>query len=269
MSNRLSTVVSSLRANGKIGLSPFLMAGDGGLDRTLRLLHAMQAAKVSCCELGLPFGDPIADGPALEAAAKRALARGTALPGVLDLVRTFREQGGTLPIMLMSYVNPLLAYGIDRLCQDSAKAGIDGFIVPDLPVFEAQALREGAQGAGLGTVFFAAPTSTDEGISTAAGASTGFLYVVGRVGVTGSSTSFDTTTLAYLDRVKTLSPKVARAVGFGISKPSHVQAIAPYADFAIVGTALAKAIEKAGDDDAQSEANAVALMRSLVDAAGA
>lgn len=267
MSTRLSKVVSSLRAQGQIGLSPFLMAGDGGLDRTLRLLHAMQGAKVSCCELGLPFGDPIADGPALEAAAKRALAQGTTLPQVLKLVRTFREQGGHLPIMLMSYLNPLLAYGLRNLIKDASDVGIDGFIVPDLPLFEAQELCTQAQAQGLGTVFFAAPTSTEDRIKAAAKASSGFLYVVGRVGVTGAQTSFDEPTLAYLDRVKALSADTARAVGFGISTPSHIQAVAPYADFAIVGTALAKTIEQAGADDARCETLAASLMASLVSAA--
>lgn len=267
MSIRLSKVVSSLRAKNELGLSPFLMAGDGGLDRTLRLLHALQGAKVSCCELGLPFGDPIADGPALEAAAKRALVQGCTLPAVLKLVAQFRKEGGKMPIMLMSYLNPLLAYGLEKLCKDASQAGIDGFIVPDLPVFEAQELRQEAEKNGLGTVFFAAPTSSDARIQDAARASSGFLYVVGRVGVTGAATSFEEETLRYLDRVKTLSPDAARAVGFGISKPEHIRAVAPYADFAIVGTALAKVIEQAGDDDALCEQKASALMKALVQAA--
>lgn len=267
MSHRLSEVVSSLRSRGQIGLSPFLMAGDGGLDRTLRLLHAMQRAQVSCCELGLPFGDPIADGPALEAAAKRALDHRTSLPKVLKLVRTFREQGGQVPIMLMSYLNPLLAYGLEGLCKDAKDVGIDGLIVPDLPLCEAQELCARAQAQDLGMVFFAAPTSTSARIQAAAKASSGFLYVVGRVGVTGAATSFDDQTLQYLAQVKATSGHVARAVGFGISQPSHIQAVAPYADLAIVGTALAKTIEGAGVDDARCESLAGELMASLVRAA--
>lgn len=164
-----------------------------------------------------------------------------------------------MPIALMSYLNPLLAPGLSQMAVSASEAGIDALIIPDLPPEESDELQAAARGAGLGTVFFAAPTSPNERIQRAAKASSGFLYVVGRVGVTGASTRWDGATMAYLDKIKDLVPSVPRAVGFGLSTPHDIQTVSAFADLAIVGSAFVATIAKAGSD-----AEAVRLAASFV-----
>ena len=140
-SNRLIEATSALRRDGRRGLSPYITAGDGGLDRTCALLHALERAGATCCELGVPFSDPIADGPVLQAAADRALAAGTTVDGIFATVKRFRDEGGSLPIALMSYCNPLGHRGWPEACAQAAAAGVDALILPDLPVEEGAPVR--------------------------------------------------------------------------------------------------------------------------------
>jgi len=263
MSNRLVEAMTELRSRGARGLSPYITAGDGGLDRTKRLLHALQKAGATCCELGVPFSDPIADGPVLQAAAERALAAGTTLNGILDMVRRFRDEGGTLPIALMSYCNPLAHRGWEVACQQVAQAGVDALILPDLPVEEGEPVQAAAAKNGLCTVFFAAPTSGPDRIRRAAEASQGFLYVVGRTGVTGAGTQFDSSALEFIAEVRDLAGKTPTAVGFGIASAADVTAATLHADLAIVGTALVRRIHDAGPNDDAAVAAATEFVREL------
>jgi len=249
MINRLEETLAALRRSGRRGLAPFVTAGDGGLETTLAVLRALEEAGASCVELGVPFSDPIADGPVLQAAADRALAAGTTLDGILAMLQEYRRGSrgappGRLPVVLMSYANPLLRRGWEAVCQELAVAGADALIVPDLPVEEGAELRAAAGGAGLGTIFLVAPSSGPERVQRAADASRGFLYVVGRYGVTGAATAFDGATRSFLARVRAAT-RLPLAVGFGIRDAAGVAAAVADADLAIVGSALVERLHRA------------------------
>lgn len=264
MSQRLQQRIATLRSDKARGLSPFIMAGDGGLARTKALLHALEASGATCCELGLPFSDPIADGPILQAAATRALAHGTDHKSVLAMVQQFREEGGTLPIVLMSYCNPLIKMGWDASAKAAAIAGVDAFAIPDLPPEEATQVANAAREHGIGMVFFAAPTSSDARIQQAAEQSTGFLYIVGRVGITGTKTKFDNTVTQFLERVNALVGETPTAMGFGISSAHDVQSATRFVDLAIVGSALVQHIHQAGPADEAAVAAAKDFITALL-----
>ena len=267
MNNRLLNAAHQLRVDNRRGLSPYITAGDGGLALTLQLLHALERAGATCCELGMPFSDPIADGPVLQLAADRALAAGTTVNGIFETVARFREEGGLLPIAMMSYWNPLGHRGWPQVCAEAKAAGVDGFIIPDLPVEEGAPIQEAAQANDLCTIFFAAPTSSDVRIQAAAKASTGFLYVVGRTGVTGAGTNFDPQAQDFLQHVRKLAGDLPIAVGFGIARPGDVAAATHHADIAIVGTALVGHIHQAFTSEEPSSEPAEAAA-AAVQAAG-
>lgn len=246
--NRLEQRLAELRRRGGKGLAPYVTAGDGGLETTLAVLRALDDAGAACVELGVPFSDPIADGPLLQQAADRALADGTTLAGILSTVREFRSgsrgrPGSELPVALMSYSNPLLRRGWSALCRDAAKAGVDALIVPDLPPEEAGEMREAALSSGICPIFFVAPTTTEPRVRMAAEASRGFLYVVGRTGVTGAATDIDAATVSFLQRVRAAAA-LPLAVGFGLATPGQVAAALAHADLAIVGSALVRHIHE-------------------------
>ncbi|MAF67325.1 MAG: tryptophan synthase subunit alpha [Planctomycetes bacterium] len=241
--NRLVRATQALRERDARGIAPYLTAGDGGLESTLAVLHALDQGGAHCIELGLPFSDPIADGPVLQAASARALDTGTTLPETLEMLRAFRAAGGGVPVALMSYANPLLRHGLDETVERAAAAGADALIVPDIPLEEGALLVGACATAGVCPVFFAAPTSSDERIRRAGARSRGFLYVVGRTGVTGGGTTFDAHTQSFLARARGLSAAPI-AVGFGIATPADVRAATTHADLAIVGTALVRRLHR-------------------------
>lgn len=261
--NRLEQLTKSLRSQGTRGVAPYLTAGDGGLDNTLAELFALEQGGAACIELGIPFSDPIADGPALQAAADRALDAGTTLQAVLQMLKDFRAAGGALPIALMSYANLLLRHGLSETAQQIQAAGADALIVPDMPVEEGAPLEQACAAANLCPVFFAAPTSPADRVVEAAKRSRGFLYVVGRVGVTGGSTSFDEETQGFLERTRNLSP-TPLAVGFGIANAEHVRAATRHADLAIVGTALVRHLHEVGVAGSDRAAAARSFLENLV-----
>lgn len=245
------------------GVAPYLTGGDGGLEETLRAMHAVEEAGACAIELGVPFSDPIADGPRLQEAAQRALDAGATLGGILEVLARYRAAGGRLPVALMSYANPLRRSGWVDLAARAAGAGADALIVPDLPVEEAAEMRAAASAQNLGTIFFVAPTSSPTRRAAACAASTAFVYVLGRVGVTGAATQFDAATLAFLDSVRAQSA-VPVAVGFGISRAAEARVAAGHADVVIVGTALVQRLfeeRRAGRDAA---AAARSFVRELV-----
>lgn len=261
MINRLQTRLSALRAARRCGLAPYVTAGDGGMETTLAVLRGLDRASVACVELGLPFSDPIADGPVLQAAAERAIAAGASFDRVLDLIARFRREPpiGETPIVLMGYANPLLRRGWEASCAALAEAGADGVLVADLPIEEGAPLAAAAERAGIAAIFFAAPTTADERLAAAVRMSRGFLYAIGRLGVTGARADVDPAQTAFLDRVRAAAGELPIAVGFGLSTADQVRAVAPHADLAIVGSAMVDHIHRAftaSGGDAQAAARA-------------
>lgn len=261
MINRLQTRLSALREQKRCGLAPYVTAGDGGMDTTLAVLRALDRAAVDCVELGLPFSDPVADGPVLQAAAERAIAAGTSFDRVLELIARFRREAplGQVPIVLMGYANPLLRRGWEASCAALAEAGADGVLVADLPTEEGAPLAAAAEKAGIAAIFFAAPTTGDERLAAAVRMSRGFLYAIGRLGVTGARVDVDPTQRAFLDRVRAAAGDLPVAVGFGLSTAEQVRAVAAHADLAIVGSAMVDRIHQAftasgGDAEAAARA---------------
>lgn len=260
--NRIESRFRSLRDTGGKALIPFLTAGDPDLEATREIVLAMDEAGADVVELGVPFSDPIADGPVIQRATERSLAGGTTLDGILGLVREIRRSS-EIPLVLFSYYNPLLSRGLDRLANEAAEAGIDGLLASDLTVEESGAYVEAMRARGLSTVFLVAPTSSPERIKRIAQTSTGFLYAVSRTGVTGtrSALSEGLTRFLRLLRTHTDSPI---AVGFGISKPEQVSAVWREADGAVVGSAIVAEIEsRSGSVDlASSVGSFVRRLRS-------
>jgi tryptophan synthase alpha chain len=235
--------------NGRPGLAPYVTAGDWGLDTTLAVLRGLDEAGATCVELGVPFSDPVADGPVLQAAARRALEAGTTLDGVLSVVASFRgggpeAAGSDLPVAIFSYANPLLRRGWRRSCELIAAAGADALLVPDVPVEESGPMREAALAFGLCPIFFVAPTTTDERLRAAAEASRGFLYVIGRCGVTGTHTRLDRAATEFLSRVRG-AVDLPLAIGFGLSTSQQVRVVTRHAQLAVVGSALVERIHQA------------------------
>jgi tryptophan synthase alpha chain len=239
---RISRLFDLLRASGRAGLIGYITAGDPTLEATPELVAALERGGCDLIELGVPFSDPIADGPVIQRAADRALRAGTTLRGVLEIARRIRERS-EIPLLLFTYLNPVLRYGLDALARDAVACGIDGCLITDLSVEEAGPYVDAMRSHGLDTVFLAAPTSTRRRLELVAKYSTGFVYLVSRTGVTGerNTLSDSVAPLAELMRVITDLPL---AVGFGISKPEHVRAVGGIADAVVVGSAIVRAVEQ-------------------------
>lgn len=224
---------------------PFLEAGDPDLDTLERMIPALVEAGADAVELGVPFSDPIADGPTMQRAAYRALQRGVGLRDALDLVRRLRQEVD-VPIALMSYANPLLQYGLERFAQDAQQAGVDGVIAADIPADEGAPLVAAARAAGLATIFLVAPTSTDARLRIVARVTTGFLYCVSVTGVTGERERLSGEVEGLVRRVRAVTDLPA-VVGFGISTPEHARTVAQFSDGVIVASALYRALEGSAD----------------------
>ncbi len=261
MKNRLEARLASLRARGDHGLAPFVMAGDGGLQTTLSILKAVEEAGAVCVELGLPFSDPIADGPVLQAAAARSLAAGTTVETALATISRFRASSA-LPVVVMTYANPLISRGWDTSTRAIAAAGADGLIVADLPVDEGEEMATCASEAGLAPIFFVSPTTSAERTALAVRASRGFVYAIGRFGVTGVATDLDAPAQEFLARVAREADGLPVAVGFGIATAHAVTAALRHADLAIVGSALTERIQS--DASTPPATAARAFVRELV-----
>ena len=241
--NRLTKSLADLRARRQRALIPYIMAGDPTPQATERLVEILVAAGADVVELGVPFSDPIADGPVNQRAGLRAMAHGMGLRPALDLVARVRERSA-VPLVFMTYYNLVLRYGLERFCGDASGAGLDGVIVADLPPEEGGELIAASRGVDLATIFLLAPTSTEERIRAVAAASTGFVYCVSRTGVTGIRDELPEGVRELVLRIReqTATPI---CVGFGISRPEQVREVAAVADGVIVGSALVKMIEDA------------------------
>ncbi|HTZ34282.1 MAG TPA: tryptophan synthase subunit alpha [Methylomirabilota bacterium] len=256
-STRIAKRFAELRAAGELGIVAYITAGDPTLETTLKFVLALAEAGADVIELGVPFSDPLADGPTIQRASERALKAGTTLAGVLELVRRIRKTSD-VPLVLFSYFNPILQMGLEKFAKSAAEAGADGVLATDLTPEESGEYRKILQAQGLDTVFLAAPTSSDERMKIISAASTGFLYLISRTGVTGAKDSLSEELPALLRRVRQFTD-LPVAVGFGISLPGHVSVLGGLADAAVVGSALVAEIEKASTVDA-----AVAALRERV-----
>jgi tryptophan synthase alpha chain len=245
--SRISERFRRLREQGRKGFVGFVTAGDPSLERTVDVAREMEGAGVDVLELGVPFSDPLADGPIIQRSSQRALSRGTTLTRVLEAVRQIRK-GSHLPLVLFSYFNPLLRFGLPALASAAAAAGVDGVLVTDLPPEEAGDWLEVARAAGLDTVFLAAPTSPEQRLRLLAGASRGFVYAISRTGVTGERDALSDDARPLLSRIKALTREPV-ALGFGISTPEQVAAAASVADAVVVGSALVRFLEEHPDGD--------------------
>src|SRR5499427_5055286 len=271
IASRISRRFAQLRASGEMGLVAYVTAGDPSLSATLQFALALAEAGADVIELGVPFSDPLADGPTIQRASERALKSGTTLAGVLELVGRIRHRS-QVPLVLFSYYNPILQMGLEKFAAAAETAGADGVLVTDLTPEEANDYRRILAAHHLDRIFLGAPTSTDERLAKIAGCSSGFLYLISRTGVTGEKDALPDDLPALLRRARAVT-ELPIAVGFGISLPGHVSVLGGLADAAVAGSALVSEIEKAtknGSSERAIDAATLALsekVRSLKEAA--
>lgn len=239
---RISQTFSALRARGEVALIPFITAGDPDIETTFALVQEMVRRGSDIIELGVPFSDPMADGPTLQRAAERAVRNGTSLSHILGLVSRLR-QSLSVPILLMGYYNPIFRYGGERFAQDARRAGVDGVLCVDLPPEEADELKRATDLHDLDMIFLLAPTSSLARAQVVLTRARGFIYYVAVTGVTGARTTLPTDLGDMVRRIRAISP-VPVGVGFGISSPEQAAQVAGVADAAIVGSAISRIIEQ-------------------------
>jgi tryptophan synthase alpha chain len=241
---RIADTFSRLRAANQPGLVTYTTAGDPDLARSADILEALDRAGADVLEVGVPFSDPLADGPVIQRATERALAAGTSLRGVLRMIERVRPRM-TAPIVVFSYANPVLRMGVEAFARQAAAAGVDGVLMLDLPIEEAGSCRDTLTAAGLDMIFLLSPTTTDERIRKAGEIGSGFLYGISRLGVTGARDRVAAGAAAMVGRIRAQTSRPI-ALGFGISRPEHVAEVGAYADAAVVGSALVSVIAEAG-----------------------
>ncbi len=245
MSSRIAGRFADLRAVGRTGLVTYVTAGDPDLERSGDILRALDRAGADVIEVGVPFSDPLADGPVIQRASERALASGTTLTGTLDLIEDVRaDLGGA--IVVFTYANPILRLGAERFAARAAEAGVDGVLVLDLPIEEADGFRRTIVEAGMDPIFLLSPTTTDDRIRRAAELGRGFLYGISRLGVTGARADVASGARALVERIRAVSA-LPVAIGFGLSRPEHLREVGRYADAAVVGSALVDTIAREAD----------------------
>lgn len=227
-------------------LMPYFTLGYPDIPTSLAIVQAIAESGADMLELGIPFSDPIADGPTIQRSTQVALEQGVTSGKCLEMVAELRQRGLPQPLLLMGYYNPMLAYGLERFARDAAAAGASGLIVPDLPPEEANEMRQAASDAGLALPQFVAPTSPPERIRLAAERATGFLYLVSVTGVTGARLALPPTLPEFAARVRSVTG-LPRAVGFGVSTPEQVRAVGKFAEGVIVGSAVIRAVEDGRD----------------------
>jgi tryptophan synthase alpha chain len=240
MTTRIADTFGRIRAGGRPGLVTYTTAGDPDLPRSAEILKALERGGADVLEVGVPFSDPLADGPVIQRATERALAAGGTLRTALTMIEHVRPQISA-PIVVFSYANPLLRYGLDAFARRAADAGVDGVLALDLPIEEAGAFRETLAASGIDLIFLLSPTTTDARIRKAAELGSGFLYGISRLGVTGARDQVASGAEALVRRVRAHT-SLPLAVGFGISRPEHVAEVGAYADAAVVGSALVSMI---------------------------
>jgi tryptophan synthase alpha chain len=259
-SNRIADAFATAKAQSRPALVAYLTAGDPSPAHSASLALALNRGGADVLELGVPFSDPVADGPVIQQASDRALKAGTNVRRVLEIAAEIRSRSA-IPIVLFSYLNPLMRYGFDALARDARDAGIDGCLLTDLSVEEAAVPVSKLRAAGLDTVFLVAPTSTDRRLKLVSELSSGFVYVVSRAGVTGERSDLAASVEPLVNKIKSMTDKPL-AVGFGVSKREHVAAIGGYADGVIIGSAIMRIVEQHGGSP-DLEARLESFMRTL------
>lgn len=257
--NRIDLTFSRLKKLGEKALITYVMAGDPSVSSTLKIIEALEAGGSDIVELGVPFTDPLADGPVIQKAAARGLKSGATLARIFSLVRTLRKKSA-IPVILMSYYNPILQYGEEKFRRHARKAGVDGVIIPDLPAGELPSFSKAARKSGLKTIFLLAPTSSPGRIRKVAKESTGFIYYVPLTGITGSKLTLSREIGEMTGKIKKAS-NLPVAIGFGVSNPREARAISRFADGVIVGSAIVRRIEET--PDASLLPNLKSFIRSL------
>jgi tryptophan synthase alpha chain len=241
--SRIGDTFARLRADGRRGLITYTTAGDPDLGRSADILVALDRAGADILEVGVPFSDPLADGPVIQRATERALAAGGSLRASLEMIEKIRPSIAA-PIVIFSYANPLMRMGLETFARRAAAAGVDGVLALDLPIEEAEQFRETLAQSDLDTIFLLSPTTTDERIRKAAMLGRGFLYGISRLGVTGARATVASGAEALVRRIRAHTA-MPIALGFGISRPEHVAEVTTYADAAVVGSALVSLIAEA------------------------
>ncbi len=258
--SRIAGVFAKLRAENRAALIPFVEAFDPDRATSAALLTGMAANGADIIEIGVPFTDPMADGPTIQSAGRRALNAGATLRGVLELVREFRRENDATPLVLMGYLNPFLSYGIAAFCKDAAQAGIDGLIVVDLPTEEADLLLPDAAANAIDVIRLVAPTTSDERLPLVLAGSSGFVYYVSITGITGTRTATAADLARDIPRIRRVTD-LPIAVGFGVRTPAQAAVVAAHADAAIVASALIETLQ--ASDVAGVLADVAALARGL------
>ena len=260
---RISRKFSALKAEGRAGFVAFVTAGDPDLETSRAILKGLPAAGADIIELGMPFTDPMADGPAVQLSSQRALNAGHTMADTLAMVREFREQDQDTPIVLMGYYNPIYFMGVDTFLSDAKDAGVDGLIVVDLPPEEDQELCLPANNAGLNFIRLATPTTDDARLPTVLKNTSGFVYYVTITGITGTATAQATDVKANIDRIKSHTD-LPLAAGFGIKDKADVERFAAVADAVVVGSAIVDAVRTSLDEQEKATDKTVDAVLNLV-----
>jgi tryptophan synthase alpha chain len=267
--SRIDGRFAELRSNGRTALIPYVTAGDPRPETTVPLMHALVEAGADLLELGVPFSDPMADGPVIQAACERALRQRMGLRQVLELVARFREQDRSTPVVLMGYLNPIEVLGVEQFAVEAQQAGVDGVLTVDLPPEESGDLVAALRSVELDPVFLIAPTTTDQRIAAITRLASGFLYYVSLKGITGAANLDVAAVTSRLASIRTHT-SLPLGVGFGIKDPQSAAAVAPVADAVVVGSALVRLIEQnEGQTDKilTSTSALLAAMRAAIDGA--
>ena len=262
MTTRIDTRFAELKKEGRAAFVTFVMCGDPDLATSLDIVKALPKAGADIIEIGMPFTDPMADGPAIQAAGLRALKAGTTLKKTLQVVRDFRKENDRTPLVLMGYYNPIYVYGVDRFLTDAKAAGVDGLIIVDLPPEEDEELCLPAMKAGLNFIRLATPTTDDKRLPAVLANTSGFVYYVSITGITGSASADAAQVSAAVARIKRHT-RLPVCVGFGIRTPDAARGIAQAADGAVVGSALIDALRATLDADGRATATTVAAVADL------
>ena len=253
MTNRIDTTLAALRAEGKAALAPFVTIGYPDIETSEEMARSMLESGADMLELGIPFSDPLADGPTVQMTSFRALENGTTLKAALESLRTLRSGGIESPLIFMGYLNPFLGYGIERFARDAADAGLDGIIIPDLPPEEAPPYQAVLEAAGIYLIPLLAPTSTETRIEQACKQARGFIYCVSVTGVTGARSELSGGVEGLARRIREHSD-LPILVGFGVSRREHVESIARFADGAILASAMLDSVSRVPTEDAAETA---------------
>jgi tryptophan synthase alpha chain len=261
---RIDERFAALKREGRAGLVTFITAGDPDYDASLAILKGLPAAGADVIELGMPFSDPMADGPAIQASSQRALKAGQTMKKTLSMVKAFRTEDNTTPIVLMGYYNPIYIYPVDRFIADAVDAGVDGLIVVDVPPEEDEELRPAATAAGLNLIRLATPTTDAERLPAVLANTSGFVYYVSIAGITGTAAPDIAAVGAHVGRIKSHT-SLPIAVGFGVKTEEQVRALANVAEGVVVGSALVSAIAESLDADGRATSGTKARPLDLVE----